>query len=162
MNKDVFEHISENLVMILCESPQASATICGGENSPNISGHVKFYQTTGGVLIYAVITGLPRGNTFHGFHVHEGDNCGGTADNLFANTGSHYNPDKKPHPFHAGDMPPLLNSNGNAISLFLTDRFSVKDVIGKTVVIHELPDDFTTQPSGNSGEKIACGKIIGP
>lgn len=43
--------------------------------------------------------------------------------------------------------------------MFLTDRFKVDDVIGRTVIIHDKPDDFTTQPSGNSGEKIACGII---
>lgn len=42
---------------------------------------------------------------------------------------------------------------------FLTDRITLKEVIGKAVVIHSMPDDFTSQPSGNSGEKIACGII---
>lgn len=42
---------------------------------------------------------------------------------------------------------------------FLTNKFTLQDVIGKVVIIHSMPDDFTTQPSGNSGEKIACGKI---
>ena len=42
---------------------------------------------------------------------------------------------------------------------FLTDRFTLKEIIGRTVVIHSMPDDFTSQPSGNSGEKIACGVI---
>ena len=42
---------------------------------------------------------------------------------------------------------------------FLTDRFKLKDVIGKAIIIHSMPDDFTSQPSGNSGEKIACGII---
>ena len=42
----------------------------------------------------------------------------------------------------------------------LTDRFSVSDILGRTLVIHISPDDFTTQPSGNSGKKIACGQIL--
>jgi Cu-Zn family superoxide dismutase len=41
----------------------------------------------------------------------------------------------------------------------LTDRFNVSDIIGRTVIIHNMPDDFTSQPSGNAGEKIACGVI---
>ena len=56
-------------------------------------------------------------------------------------------------------MPPLFWNNGYAFQMFLTDRFTVKEIIGKTVIIHDNADDFTTQPSGNSGEKIACGVI---
>jgi len=56
-------------------------------------------------------------------------------------------------------MPPLFGNNGRAVSIFLTNRFSIEEVIGKAVIIHGSPDDFTTQPSGNAGEKIACGII---
>ena len=63
------------------------------------------------------------------------------------------------HPNHAGDLPPLFGNNGFALSLFLTNRFTVDEVIGRTIIIHDHPDDFTTQPSGNSGTKIACGVI---
>ena len=57
-------------------------------------------------------------------------------------------------------MPPLFGNQGHAFSAILTDRFSLSDVIGKTVIIHGNPDDFTTQPAGNAGEKLACGDII--
>ena len=46
-----------------------------------------------------------------------------------------------------------------AFLAFITDRFTANEVIGKTVIIHDSPDDFTTQPSGNAGNKIACGII---
>ncbi|MBP3369234.1 MAG: superoxide dismutase family protein, partial [Clostridia bacterium] len=46
-----------------------------------------------------------------------------------------------------------------AFLAFVTDRFTVSEVVSKTVVIHDRPDDFTTQPSGNAGNKIACGVI---
>ena len=42
---------------------------------------------------------------------------------------------------------------------FLINKFKIQDIIGKVLIIHDMPDDFTTQPSGNSGTKIACGKI---
>jgi len=71
----------------------------------------------------------------------------------------HYNPDNLPHPYHSGDMPPLFGNDGTAFSVFLTNRFKIDEIIGRTVVIHAQPDDFTSQPSGNSGEKIACGII---
>ena len=72
---------------------------------------------------------------------------------------SHYNPKDCEHPYHAGDLPSLFGNNGLAAAAFLTDRFFVDDVIGKVVIIHDHPDDFTTQPSGSSGTKIACGVI---
>lgn len=56
-------------------------------------------------------------------------------------------------------MPSLFENKGYAYMTFLTDRFKLKDVIGKAIIIHSMPDDFTSQPSGNSGEKIACGII---
>lgn len=77
----------------------------------------------------------------------------------FPHSGSHYNPNDCPHPYHAGDLPPLFGANGFAFSVFLTDRFTVHEIIGKTVIVHASPDDFQTQPSGNAGEKIACGEI---
>ena len=42
----------------------------------------------------------------------------------------------------------------------LVNKFNIEDILGKVVIIHDMPDDFTTQPSGNSGTKIACGKIV--
>jgi Cu-Zn family superoxide dismutase len=43
---------------------------------------------------------------------------------------------------------------------FLTNRFTLDEIIGRVIIIHDKPDDFTSQPSGNSGNKIACGKIV--
>lgn len=51
-------------------------------------------------------------------------------------------------------MPPLFGADGEALLIFLTDRFRVRDIVGRTVIIHAMPDDFTTQPSGNSGAKM--------
>ncbi|MBP3342443.1 MAG: superoxide dismutase family protein, partial [Peptococcaceae bacterium] len=60
---------------------------------------------------------------------------------------------------HAGDLIPLLSVGGKAWSSFYTGRFYPEDIIGRTVVIHNMPDDFRSQPAGDSGEKIACGVI---
>lgn len=73
--------------------------------------------------------------------------------------GTHYNPKNCPHPEHAGDLPPLLSCNGFAFQIFYTDRFVPEEVLGKTIIVHAASDDFTTQPSGNSGIMIACGEI---
>ena len=138
--------------------PDAVARIAGGEEAPQLSGCVQFYQENGCVLVAARISGLPRESEtgFFGFHIHQGESCSG-AD--FSGTGSHYNPMDQMHPVHAGDLPPLLACRGIAYLSVKTDRFSVDEIIGRTVVIHSDPDDFHSQPAGNSGKKIACGVI---
>ncbi|MBO5892411.1 MAG: superoxide dismutase family protein [Oscillospiraceae bacterium] len=137
--------------------PNAVAQIQGGREAPQLTGCVQFYQECGWVLIVAKISGLPESEAgFFGFHIHQGESCSGTD---FSGTGSHYNPTGQGHPKHAGDLPPLLECRGNAYLSVKTDRFSVKDIIGRTVVIHSDPDDFHSQPAGNAGKKIACGVI---
>lgn len=135
----------------------AIAHISGGSGHPELRGTVRFLPRCGGTLIVADIHGLPDSETgFFAFHIHQGGDCCGSG---FPNTAGHFDPGGEPHPRHAGDLPPLLSDNGRAYSQVLTGRFSVSDVIGRTVVIHGGPDDFKTQPSGNAGEKIACGAI---
>lgn len=139
--------------------------IKGSPDYPAITGEIGFYQTAVGVLISVQVTGLPSSNAvcanqFFGFHIHSGSSCTGNADEPFANARTHYNPSNCDHPYHAGDLPPILGNHGYAFQVFLTDRFSVDEIIGKTVVIHSDRDDFTTQPSGDSGTKIACGVIM--
>lgn len=140
-----------------CVIPNAVAVIRGSDAYPNLSGQVQFYQQRHCVFVEATVQGLPVNDTgFFGFHIHAGESCLG--DN-FADTGSHYNPDNTPHPSHAGDLPPLLSCHGSAFLAVQTGRFSIADIIGRTVVIHDNADDFTTQPAGNAGTKIACGVI---
>ena len=137
--------------------PCATAKIRGSDAYPKLRGEVRFYKWGDCVLVEASVQGLPVNKTgFFGFHIHSGENCSG--DN-FADTGSHYNPDKMPHPSHSGDLPPLLSCHGSAYLAVMTGRFSIADIIGRTVVIHNNADDFTTQPAGNAGTKIACGVI---
>lgn len=137
--------------------PNAIANIRGINPSSNLCGQVKFYQRKNCVLISININGLPvTPSGFFGFHIHEGDNCKGKD---FSGTGNHYDPEGMPHPLHAGDLPPLILCNGGACQSVLTDRFRVQEIIGRTVVIHSMPDDFNSQPSGNAGTKIACGVI---
>lgn len=138
--------------------PDAVARITGGAEEPQLSGCVEFYQEDGCVLIVARILGLPKESEtgFFGFHIHQGRACSGAG---FYGTEGHHNPTEKAHPEHAGDLPTLIRCQGNAYLAFKTDRFSVDDIIGRTVVIHSNPDDFHTQPAGNAGRKIACGAI---
>lgn len=97
----------------------------------------------------------------YALHIHEGGMCTGNSTDPYADVGTHYNPNGCPHPYHRGDLPPLFSAGGYAYSVCLTNRFDLDEIIGRAIIIHTRPDDFTTQPSGNAGEKMACGVIVG-
>lgn len=133
--------------------PKAAARVRGGMENPKLSGMVRFFPCCDGTILEVEITGLPGTESgFFGFHIHEGCCCAGEG---FSETGGHLNPGQMAHPSHAGDLPPLLGDRGCAYMKVFTSRFSVEEVIGRTVVIHSGPDDLHTQPSGNAG----CGVI---
>lgn len=145
--------------------PDAYAKIQGTVNYPDIHGHVSFYDVFDGTIIIAELLGLPDSEStdtgaFFGIHIHEGNACTGDKTELLKDTSGHFNPRKQEHPQHAGDLPVLLSFRGSAWSSVFTGRFHPEDVIGKTVVIHLHPDDYRTQPAGDSGMKIACGVIL--
>lgn len=144
--------------------PYAEAIMKGSSDCSELSGRVRFYRTQFGVLVAAEVFGLPTStsecdNRVFGFHIHEGEECSGNSSDPFAGAMAHYNPHDCKHPHHTGDLPPLFENNGYTFNIFLTNRFEINEIIGKTVIIHSNPDDFTTQPSGASGSKIACGVI---
>jgi Cu-Zn family superoxide dismutase len=123
-----------------------------------------FFNVKNGVMVCAEISGLPQKTNVcespvFALHIHSGNSCTGDYKDPFSDAGVHFNPENCIHPFHAGDLPPLFGVKGKAVMCVLTDHFKLKDVIGRAVIIHKNPDDFTTQPSGNAGEKIACGII---
>ena len=130
----------------------AKANIKGGKKYPKINGAVTFREVKNGVLVTAKVNGLPQSSDsctgrFFGFHIHEGSSCSGTISDEFANAKSHLNLTDCPHPFHNGDLPPLIEYNGYAYMSVLINKFKIKDILGKVVIIHDSPDDFTTQPS---------------
>ena len=154
-----------NIMSLIKSRPQAMAEIKGSPNYPNINGRVYFYKIKQGVIVLSLVYSLPNSTgacsgPVLGYHIHSGGTCTGNDTDYFSNALGHYNPNNCPHPYHAGDMSPLFNAGGTAFSAFLTDRFTIDEIIGKTIIIHSMPDDFTTQPAGNSGEKIACGEIV--
>ena len=131
------------------------------------SGSATFTERGGRVYVEADVTGLAP-NREHGFHVHEKGDCS-SGDGMSA--GGHFNPDGKPHgpqnaPHHAGDMPPLkADANGVAEQKFMlmgpTVAAGPASLVGRAIIVHANPDDFTTQPTGNSGARIGCGVIAG-
>lgn len=156
--------------MLKNRTPVAVAAVTGSEAMPNVSGSVYFYAAPGGTIVSADVQGLPpitlpqnagemQTGPF-GFHIHEGMECGSPgATDTFGAAGGHYNPTNQPHPLHAGDLPVLFPNNGRSSMQVYTNRFTPQDVIGRTVVIHQSPDDFRTQPAGNSGTRIGCGPV---
>lgn len=142
----------------------AIANIRGGNGYPELEGKATFVQTEKGVLVTVKVNNLPQNEVCDGgifaLHIHEGESCTGDTADRFSNAKTHYNPLNCPHPYHAGDLPPLIGNDGFAYMSVLINRFTVNEIINKVIVIHDKKDDFTSQPAGNSGTKIGCGKII--
>jgi Cu-Zn family superoxide dismutase len=152
------------LVAIMSQRPDAAAVLIGSEAEPQISGVTQFYQTDSGVLVVAQIFGLPYtegdcSDRVYGFHIHSGEACAGNENDPFSEAGTHFDPQNCSHPGHAGDLPPLFGNHGLAVCAVLTDRFTVREILHRTVVVHSDRDDFSTDPSGSAGTKIACGVI---
>lgn len=147
----------------------AIAEIRGGPLAPGIIGTVFFQDVPEGTWISVNIRGLPSYQPGtadkapigpFGFHLHETGNCEpGDPRNPFQGAGGHWNPTHEPHGNHAGDFPVLFSNHGKALMGFFTSKFTVSAIIGRSVVIHENPDDFRSQPAGNSGRRLACGVI---
>lgn len=147
----------------------AKATIKGGPLAPNLRGTVFFIGVPNGTNVFVEIDGLPKFKPSsegspqigpHGFHIHETGNCNiDDAENPFSLAGEHYNPNNQPHGNHVGDFPVLFSNNGTSRMVFFTDKIKVDDIIGKSIIIHQGPDDYKTQPAGGAGKRLACGVI---
>ncbi|QRG68460.1 superoxide dismutase family protein [Brevibacillus choshinensis] len=148
---------------------QAIAEIQGGPLAPELQGYIVFTDVPYGTDVYVEVSGLPPYQPASGsqqpigpfgFHLHDKGACiVGDPKDPFQSAGSHWNPTNQPHGNHAGDFPPLFSNDGYARMNFFTNKFQAADVIGKTVIIHQNPDDFRSQPAGNSGKRLACGVI---
>lgn len=145
--------------------PKATATLESRSGS-TAKGVVTFTRQGNEVVVNGTFTGL-KPNGEHGIHVHEKGDC--SAPDA-ASAGGHFNPGAKAHGMpgsgmnHAGDMPNIkADASGNAtyttkVSWFTIDT-GATGIIGKGVVVHRDPDDYKSQPAGNSGPRIACGVI---
>jgi Cu-Zn family superoxide dismutase len=132
-------------------------------------GSAAFVEGPAGVEVTLRVTNLSPGE--HGFHIHATGDCS-VAD--FTSAGGHFNPAGTQHGLqnpagpHAGDVPNLtVGPDGSGELTYSNDRISLAsgpnslfDTDGSAVVIHAGPDDNTSDPSGNSGGRIACGVIV--
>lgn len=144
---------------LILQCPCCTAVICGSAEYPEIHGTVSFFKACNGSLIVAEIFNLPSENGVFAMHIHNGKSCSGNENDPFSDAGSHLNFTDTEHPLHTGDLPALFNNCGYAWTAVYTNRFQPMQVKGYPVIIHASPDDFHSQPSGNSGNKIACGLI---
>lgn len=132
-------------------------------------GEATLTEAKNGVQIKLTAQGLSPGR--HGFHIHEIGKCE-VPD--FKTAGAHFNPFKREHGFkntkgpHAGDLPNLeVAPNGKVdteifaslVTLQEGKPNSLLDMDGSALVIHDKVDDYTTDPSGNSGDRIVCGVV---
>lgn len=132
-----------------------------------VSGRLLIDAIDGGVRIHGELGGLGR-NGVHAIHVHERGDCS-AADASTA--GGHFNPDGVAHgragtpPHHLGDMDNLhANAQGVArVDLHLhgvtLGSGAANDILGRAIIVHANPDDYTSQPTGNAGARVACGVI---
>ena len=146
-------------------TPGASAPLAPTAGNKS-AGSVAFTPAGDRVRVVAKVSGLTPGK--HGFHIHEKGDC--SAPDA-TSAGGHFNPTGKPHgnpaagEHHGGDMPMLeADASGNATLDVTLDTITLGSganaIVGRAVIIHKDADDFKTQPTGNSGARVACGVIV--
>ncbi|WP_198314479.1 superoxide dismutase family protein [Chitinibacter sp. GC72] len=131
-----------------------------------VMGMLMVHEMNGHLMLKGKISGL-KPNGEHGFHIHETGDC---SKMDFSSAGGHFNPGKVKHgqqdsEHHLGDLANLkADANGRVMVEMMLMDFSLNpkadhSIIGRAVVIHANPDDYMSQPAGNSGPRIACGVI---
>lgn len=132
-----------------------------------VTGAITLRETARGLQLRGEVRGL-KANAEHGFHIHEKGDCS-APDAMSA--GGHFNPDGVAHgrhgegPHHAGDLPNLrADANGVARVDQLVEGVTLaagpRGAAGRSLVVHRDPDDYTSQPAGNSGPRIGCAVIV--
>ncbi|HQX92131.1 MAG TPA: superoxide dismutase family protein [Thermomonas sp.] len=147
-------------------SKQAVANLASASGSL-VSGKLTLLAMGAGVHIRGDVGGLTPGSS-HGFHIHEKGDCS-VAD--ASSAGGHFNPAMQPHgraghgAHHAGDSDNLIaDANGVAHVDAQVDGVSLggsaaTDIVGRAIIVHAAQDDYSSQPAGNAGARVACGVI---
>ncbi len=145
----------------------ATVVTLGAASGSRVSGELTVTPEGSGVRITGTIDGLEP-STQHGLHIHQIGDC--SAPDA-SSAGDHFNPGDAPHgnpdgeQHHAGDLPNAhADSYGLAMVDVTVDQLQLGgggefDILGRAIVVHAQPDDYTSQPSGASGARIACGVI---
>ncbi|MDI9312864.1 MAG: superoxide dismutase family protein [Limnohabitans sp.] len=138
------------------------------KSDSKVSGTAVFTEKNGSITMVATMSGLTPGE--HAIHIHEKADC--SAPDA-SSAGGHWNPTFKKHgkwgatEYHKGDIGNFTaDANGNGTIKFSTDEWCIgcgdatKDITNKGLIVHKGADDFTTQPTGNAGGRVACAGII--
>lgn len=147
--------------------PVAASPVALVNSSGQPIGRITASQTSGGITLAISASSLPHG--LHGLHVHAVGRCDAPQ---FESAGSHWNPAARMHGLnnpagpHAGDLPNLtVSSSGVAAQTVVLPHSGLADLAdadGSALVVHAAPDDYMTDPSGNSGARIACAVLAPP
>jgi Cu-Zn family superoxide dismutase len=149
------------------ETGQHAVAVLEPRSGSQVSGSVRFRERRAGVLWAEVdLRGLAPGSV-HGFHVHDKPDCS-APDAMSA--GGHFNPAGSQHgrsdapAHHAGDLPSLTADGAGRVHATieipgLTLGVGPLSIVGHSLVVHRDADDFTSQPAGNSGPRVACGVV---
>jgi len=163
--------IAAFIIIIGCSTvaPGTRATAELRDREGKIVGRADFHEVGDGVVVSLEVKGLTPG--LHAVHVHAVGKCDPPG---FTSAGGHFNPAgrkhglKSPDGAHAGDLPNMLVAkDGSGRFEALTDAFTLKDgknsifdADGSALVIHVGVDDYVTDPTGNAGDRAACGLIV--
>jgi Cu-Zn family superoxide dismutase len=153
-------------VPTLSTAKQAVVNLASASGSL-VSGKIVVVPMVDGVHLTGTVGGLPPHST-HGFHVHEKGDCS-SAD--ASSAGPHFNPFAAEHgkaesgAHHAGDMDNVAANAEGVVNVDVRVRGvtlgggAVNDIASRALVVHAAPDDYTSQPAGNAGARVACGVI---
>ncbi len=149
-------------------SQHAGATLSGTFPDTSVTGTVRFEEQAGGKVQMTLQVMVPsRANKSVAVHIHEHSDCG----DMGKHAGGHWNPTGTNHgkwgsgSFHSGDIGNInLDASGNGRLELSSDLWSIggdakTDILNKTIIVHSGVDDYTSQPAGNSGNRIGCGII---
>jgi superoxide dismutase, Cu-Zn family len=157
--------------LIVCSAsaavPRSASATLVSPSVKSLKAEVQFKDTGDEIKVMARVTGLAPG-AVHGIHIHEKGQCQGPD---FESAGGHLNPEDHTHAGpgarkkHLGDFGNIVaDDKGVGTKEIIIKKMkgdSMEQILGKAMIIHAKADDLSSQPSGNSGERIACGIIQG-
>lgn len=161
-------YLSTGLITLLTSCATTKTYSIQAKSASKISGEIYLAQKNEKVELNVMVHHL-KPNSKHAIHIHEFGDCSSEDG---SSAGGHWNPTGHKHgkwgqgEFHAGDIGNLRTDNqGNAALVMKTDKWCLgcsdkqKNIIGKSIIIHEKADDYVSQPTGNAGGRVGCVEI---